>query len=295
MLKKNSHRLLAFLCFGLCAHAQAADGQSPARLAQPTEWVARGFVPPSGAPECLADAPPSLDRERLAQLCAQASEGDPRAQHNLGQLFFLTKGATERDYDEAYKWFHLAAEQGLPAAQYAMGLLHTYSLGIVGNRDEAFEWLSKAANSGHANAQYWLGLYHAATVRASEENTRASIKWLRRSAEQGHRWASEVLGNTTTRRALDHGVASEAEGNYDFKISLAACTAGYDLNNQKPAQQEDGEVSRFGEPESNPGHFSYFTPADLLRAIKKSPETYIGMMGTCFDGIASRSGAGFVR
>ena len=295
MLNIDPRLLLAFLWFGLCTHLHAADGQSPARLAQPTEWIARGFVPPSGAPECLVDAPPSLDRETLSRLCGEARKGDPKAQHNLGQLFFLTKGSAERDYDEAYKWFHLAAGQGLPAAQYAMGLLHIYSLGIVGNRDEAIQWLSKAANSGHANAQYWLGLYYAATIRASEENTRESIKWLRRSAEQGNRWAAEVLSNTTKRRALDYRPATEAEGDFDFKISLAACTAGYDLNDQKSARRTDGDKVRFGEPENNPNLFRYFTQADLLRAIKESPETYTGMMEICFDGIASMSGAGFVQ
>ena len=297
ILKNNPRRLLALLCWGFSPMLHAADEQNASSVAQPSEWVARGFVAPGGEPTCLTDAPPALNRETLEHLCEDAKKGAPKAQHNLGQLFFLTKGAGERDYDNAYKWFNLAAKQGLPAAQYGMGLLHTFSLGIVGNRDEAMKWLSQAANSGHANAQYALGLYYAATIRASEDNALESVRWLRRSAEQGNPLATEVLSNTTKRRASGSRSkpesVPESDGEYDFSISLAACTEGYDLNHQKSASQKAWESARIGASKNNTGSFRYFTPSDLLRAINVSPERYMGMMGTCFDGSASRLGPGF--
>ena len=293
--KSTPPLLIALLWLGLTANACAADEGGLERLARPSDWVARGFVPPTGDPECIDGASAALNPEALRRLCEAARNGDAKAQHNLGQLFFQTKGAEEQDFDGAYQWLHLAAEQGLPEAQYGLGLLHAYSLGFVGNDDEALKWFTRAANGGHANAQYWLGLHHATTLRGSGKHMDKALGWLRQSAQQGNPLAMEVLTNTTKRMAQSPPPAPSSEGEYTLDISLAACSADFDINQQRSAPQGNQAVSQSGEIQKNANVYVYYTRADLLRGIAASPETYLGMMGTCFGGIASRAGPGFVK
>ncbi|MEZ5707414.1 MAG: tetratricopeptide repeat protein [Burkholderiaceae bacterium] len=261
----------------------------------PSEWVGRGFVAPTGEPHCIDEASVSLSGAVLMRLCEAARNGDAKSQHNLGQLFYLTQGAQEQNYDDAYKWFLLAAEQGLPAAQYGLGLLHGHGLGIAGRIDEGIKWLTRAANGGHANAQFWLGLYHANTMGTSDKGTEKALEWLRQSAKNGHPLAAEVLTNTSKRMTLGSNRPSHAGTEYDFSNSLAACTDGYDINHQTPTAQEDKNASPGGAPGGNSPAYVYFTEADLLRGIQSSAEEYLAMVGTCFGASAQKEGPGFVK
>ena len=295
MPRLSQSLLTAFLCLGMAGHAFAEANDDPDRVVMPSEWVGRGFVAPPGEPHCIDEASVSLNGAALKRLCEAARNGDAQSQHNLGQLFYLTKGAQEQDYDDAYKWFHLAAEQGLPAAQYGLSLLHGNGLGIAGRIDEAIKWLTRAANSGHANAQFWLGIYYASAMRASDSDTEKALVWLRQSAKNGHPLAVEVLTNTSKRMTQGSGSASDTGTEYDFSNSLAACTEGYDINHPKPAAQEDQSASQGDAPRKKSAPYIYFTKADLLRSIQSSPETYLGAVGTCFSAAALRAGPGFVK
>ncbi len=49
------------------------------------------------------------------------------------------------------------AIEGDVEAQYELGLMYKYGLGITQDREEAFYWLRKAAEQGHVMAQDNLG------------------------------------------------------------------------------------------------------------------------------------------
>ena len=81
-----------------------------------------------------------------------AEAGDPRAQYNLGILYEYGLGVF-KDIDKAVEWYARSAEQGLAEAEYAIGNL--YLEGYYGRRDpqEAADWYRLAADQGHPEAQ----------------------------------------------------------------------------------------------------------------------------------------------
>ena len=88
-----------------------------------------------------------------------------------------------RDYAEAAKWYRKAAEQGDVDAQYNLGDMYRYGLGVSQDYTEGVKWYRKAAEQGHVIAQYNLGnLYRYGQIVPRDYAEAA--KWYRKAAEQ---------------------------------------------------------------------------------------------------------------
>jgi len=83
-----------------------------------------------------------------------AEQGNALAQYNLGLLTFNGKGATQ-DYEEAARLYRLAAEQGLASAQYALGWMYANGQGVEQDHVRAHMRFNLAENKGNSNAQKW--------------------------------------------------------------------------------------------------------------------------------------------
>ena len=101
---------------------------------------------------------------------------------------------------EAARWHRLAAEQGLAVAQYYLGLMYEFGLGMSADDEEAVRWFRLAAEQGLAEAQYRLGEeyfsyaeYFGPGERLPADDEEA-VRWFRLAAEQGHANAQGVLG-----------------------------------------------------------------------------------------------------
>ncbi len=81
----------------------------------------------------------------------RANEGNAEAQHQLGQLY-LTGNGTLQDFEEAVKWFSLAAEQNHAPAQYELGLLYHIGQGVNIDNEKSYMWLNLSAAAGLENA-----------------------------------------------------------------------------------------------------------------------------------------------
>ena len=73
------------------------------------------------------------------------------AQTAAGGMYINGIG-TPQDDKEAAKWFALAANQGLPDAQYRLGILYHNGQGLPKDRVQAYMWLDVAASGGNADA-----------------------------------------------------------------------------------------------------------------------------------------------
>ncbi len=62
-----------------------------------------------------------------------AEKGDAAAQWPLGMLYRFGLGVP-RNYAEAVKWYRLAAEQGFDAAQHDLGDMYYLGWGVPGRR-----------------------------------------------------------------------------------------------------------------------------------------------------------------
>ena len=84
----------------------------------------------------------------VRQLRARADNGDAEAMGEIGDCCY----GVNQDYDEAAKWYRLAAEQGDANAQYILGVLYEDGLGVEQSDTEAEKWYRKAAEQGNTDA-----------------------------------------------------------------------------------------------------------------------------------------------
>lgn len=119
-----------------------------------------------------------------------AEQGLAEAQFNLGYCYDLGIGLTQ---DEAIslKWYRKAAEQKFAIAQYKLGI--RYSLGLTRRKTECVKWLHTAAEQGLIVAQYFLGICYQHGEGVIQNHTE-SVKWYRTAAEQGYTSAQYQLG-----------------------------------------------------------------------------------------------------
>ena len=112
-----------------------------------------------------------------------AEQGDASAQYNLGLLYQYGLGV-ERQLAVAAKWYGRAAENGDADAQKAIGDL--YVKGFWGKKDyaKAATWYRMAAEQGHPEAERKLGILFA-QGRGVARNPDAAREWLGRAVEQG--------------------------------------------------------------------------------------------------------------
>lgn len=82
-----------------------------------------------------------------------ADDGDARAQFNLGLLYRYGLGV-EQDYGQAVFWLRQAAGQGLASAQNDLGRMYEYGYGVAQDYVKAIACYQKAAEQEYGNAAY---------------------------------------------------------------------------------------------------------------------------------------------
>ncbi len=78
----------------------------------------------------------------LNLLRQRAERGDVKAQFELGFMYEFGTGAAQgkRDYAEALKWYHLAAEQGSTDAKHGIAEMYFEGKGVAKDYAEAARW-----------------------------------------------------------------------------------------------------------------------------------------------------------
>ena len=94
----------------------------------------------------LAD-PKDVATKSFEETKQKAEAGDAQAQFQLGNFYVAS------DMFEAVSWWQAAAEQGVPVAQYNVGVAYIRG-GVLPQDDaKAEEWWTKAAEGGHEGAK----------------------------------------------------------------------------------------------------------------------------------------------
>lgn len=90
-----------------------------------------------------------------------AEGGVAWAQAALG--YFYHRGhLVPRNFQEARKWYLLAANQGEPKAMFGLGGMYEFGHGVDIDMSKAADWYRKSAEAGESAAQRKLGsLYHS--------------------------------------------------------------------------------------------------------------------------------------
>ena len=137
---------------------------------------------------CYSTAKRSEPRQKpKSDTYVLAEKEDPKAQHNLGEMYETGNGGFPKNHAEAIKWYRKAAAQGLAASQFALGEMYRRGEGVPHDSQEAVRWYIKAAEQGLPCAQHNLGIayYRGDGVPRDQEK---ALVWIRKAAVQG--WES---------------------------------------------------------------------------------------------------------
>ncbi|MET1029188.1 MAG: tetratricopeptide repeat protein [Dongiaceae bacterium] len=88
------------------------------------------------------------------------------------------------DYATALKEFQPLADQGLPAAQAALGQMYLQGLGVKQDYAAAAKWLEPAAKNGIAAAQAQLATLYILGMGVPKDEKQAAY-WTKRAADHG--------------------------------------------------------------------------------------------------------------
>ena len=130
-------------------------------------------------------------------LLRAAEQGDANAQFILAELFYkmYEEGdGTEKDLEEAVKWYQASAGRGDARAQFEIGWCYHSGVGVEEAPEKAVEWYRLAAEQGYAKAQYWLGWCYLYGMGVGTDMIEA-VKWYRLAAAQGYGDALEDLAD----------------------------------------------------------------------------------------------------
>lgn len=115
---------------------------------------------------------------------------DDKLQYRLGQMLYRGIG-TERDEEEAVRYWQQAAKLGNVNAQYALGKFWLDT--GIGDVRQAAEWLEKASDAGNTSAQYVLAKLYL-EGRLGEKDAEKAGELFQKAAEQGNGFAAYRLG-----------------------------------------------------------------------------------------------------
>jgi TPR repeat protein len=110
--------------------------------------------------------------EWRSSLQQKAEAGDSGAQYAIG-----LEAEQRQDYREAFKWFQLAAKQGLNGAQVDLAYLYVTGYGTEKDLEQAAHWYSLAAAQGNPNGEYSLGICYM-HGEGLEQNLVLARKWI---------------------------------------------------------------------------------------------------------------------
>jgi len=88
------------------------------------------------------------------------------------------------DYATALKEFQMLADQGVPAAQAALGQMYLQGLGVPQDYAMAAKWLTPAATNGSAAAQAQLSTLYMLGMGVPKDAKQAAY-WTKRAADHG--------------------------------------------------------------------------------------------------------------
>ena len=121
-----------------------------------------------------------------------AEQGHLNSQFNLGVIYAKGRGV-EQDYSRAFEWYSRAADQGDMTAQSTVAMMYLKGIGVERNYTAAFNWYHSAAEKGHLNSMFNIGDMYAKGIGIHSDQEQA-FKWYHKAADEGHVNAQMNLG-----------------------------------------------------------------------------------------------------
>jgi FOG: TPR repeat, SEL1 subfamily len=172
------------------------------------------------------------------ELNKEAQAGNAKAQHELGIRYLTGKDMPADTVKGAY-WIKKAADQNLTAAQYNYGILLINGWGVDWNPYEAFKLFYYAAMDGMPQAEFVVGLLYTDNLIIKRDMTEA-YKWVQKSANKNYIPAKETLAKFTKYAPIANDTVPKLVNN--SKNYSSKGKNKQDSNNEKSLQSSSGLV-----------------------------------------------------
>lgn len=131
-------------------------------------------------------APLPGDVNDLAGLRKLAEQGDPAAQFALGARF-ATGEEVKQDYSEAVRWFSMAADRGHILAQATLGAYYWAGRGVPPDLTKAYFWSALAQAGGDQASKYRVAVLTSRMSRSEILTAQQQANdWLRNHQTAGN-------------------------------------------------------------------------------------------------------------
>jgi len=205
-----------------------------------------------------------LFQTALGQYRLAAKQGYPAAQYAIGLIFERSK-VMPFNKMKATRWYRAAADAGHPGAQFRLGLLHRTGDGVPQDDGEALTLLRAAASQGLARAQYVVGQMYDLGLGVVEDDDQAAA-WYRRAAGQGFGRAKLALAALSLAvEGPPAGVAPAPEAAAEAALATAPLGA-------EARALTGAEVAAAGSVESPPAAVAVIALPPPLPASTPSPD-----------------------
>jgi len=132
-----------------------------------------------------------LEDRPQAEVQRSADSGDKTAEFELGRRYYYQRNL--KDDAKALHWFELAAQQGVPWAEYETATMYINGEGTAPDATRAMMWYRAAARDGVMVANYDIGYAYLNGEGVAKDPLEAA-KWFRIAADGGERRAQYFLG-----------------------------------------------------------------------------------------------------
>lgn len=177
----------------------------------------------------------SLEKRYRREL-QTAKTDNAAAQFLVGEMCEFGLGV-ERNIERAIFWYKKSAEQNYGMAQNRLGELYTNGTikeESANDAKQAFLWIESAANNGQAQAQFKLASYYALGFEdIVAVNKETAFYWYQKSAENGH-----IQGQMQTANMLKIG--DGVKQNYEQALAWYEKALAQDY---EPAREQVREVN----------------------------------------------------
>lgn len=130
----------------------------------------------------------------LEKSLRQANEGSVDDQMNLGYMYLYGNNGVKQDFDKAFMYYKMAADQNDPIALNNLGSLYFSGIGTKTDVQQAMECFKKATELGNDSAAVNLAFIYLKGAHKNAQRNALAMKLFKQSADKGNYIAKFMLG-----------------------------------------------------------------------------------------------------
>lgn len=131
--------------------------------------------------------PEYAEQLKFSKTLREAEKGNTEAQFAIGYMYEYGKG-TEIDYDQAVKYYHMAAEKNHSGAQHNLAVLFYTGRGVEKDLKQAYQWFRRAAQNGLGLSMTMLGTM-CENGEYIRKNLKTALYWYQEAYKAGDKAA----------------------------------------------------------------------------------------------------------